>query len=203
MADDLRSIPIQGARAARGSGPLRLEWSDVIAMGQAGLFGDSDRPELVAGEIVIVPFEGPLHRMAVQVLQRWLLAVLVGDLELSVRAPLQVLGTTTYFIPDLVILNSGFVDADCTVEKAALIIEVSDTTLAFDLGKKRQAYAQAGAKEYWVVDTKAQSILVHRAPDGDSFASVETFVAGQLVAPMCLDTARFDPATLPSPADFD
>jgi Uma2 family endonuclease len=203
MADDLRSIPIQGVRAARGSGPLRLEWSDVIKMCEAGLFGETDRPELVDGEIVIMPFEGPLHRMAVQVLQRWLLAALVGELELSVRASLQVLGTTTYFIPDLVILNSGFVDADCTVQKAALIIEVSDTTLAFDLGKKRQAYAQAGAKEYWVVDTQAQSIIAHRAPIGDSFAWIETFAAGQLVAPACLEAAEFDPVTLPSPADFN
>jgi Uma2 family endonuclease len=202
MADDLRPIQVEDTRAPRGAGPLRLEWSDVIAMNDAGLFGEIDRPELVDGEIVIMPFEGPLHRMALQVLQRWLLAVLTSDFELSVRASLQVLGTTTYFIPDLAILKAGFVDADCSVAKAELIIEVSDTTLAFDLGKKCQNYAQAGAKEYWVVDIKGQCIIAHREPAGQSFGWVRTFKAGQIVTPACLDGHSFDPATLPNPADF-
>jgi Uma2 family endonuclease len=202
MADDLRPIQLEDARAPRSAGPLRLEWSDVIAMNEAGLFGEKDSPELVDGEIVIMPFEGPLHRMALQVLQRWLLSVLINDFELSVRASLQVLGTTTYFIPDLAILKAGFVDSDCSVAKAEMIIEVSDTTLTFDLGKKCQNYAQAGAKEYWVVDIKARCIIAHREPVGQCFGWVRTYQAGQVVTPACLDSHGFDPAKLPNPADF-
>ena len=43
---------------------MRFDWTDVLAMSSAGLFGELDRPELVDGEAIILPVEGPLHRPA-------------------------------------------------------------------------------------------------------------------------------------------
>jgi Uma2 family endonuclease len=203
MADDLSSIINTDKTVTRGAGLMRFDWSDVIAMSEAGLFGELDRPELIDGEIFIMPFEGPLHRHVLQILQRWLFSSLGSTHELSIRASLQVIGSTTYFIPDLAVMPNDFLPSNCDVPTAALIIEVSDTTLKFDLITKLKFYAKAGAKEYWVVDTKTRTVIVHREPNGESFGSVQTFRAGQLACPLCLDGAGFDPATLPDPADFD
>jgi Uma2 family endonuclease len=203
MADDLRPIQHSPTRAPRAPGPARFEWSDVLAMWQAGIFAENDRVELIEGEVVIMPEEAPIHAMALQVLQRWLFQTMTVQCELYIRGSLQVLGHSTYLIPDLSVLPGNFRAEDRTVATALLIIEVSNTTLSTDIHLKAKLYARAKAKEYWVVDTNARTIIIHRDPVGESFRSVQTIKAGQLATPLCLNGAGFDPATLPDPAEFD
>ncbi|MGK7893640.1 MAG: Uma2 family endonuclease [Xenococcus sp. (in: cyanobacteria)] len=45
-------------------------------------------------------------------------------------------------------------------EEIYLLIEISDSTLEKDLEQKRIAYAHAGILEYWVLDLKAQQLIV-------------------------------------------
>jgi Uma2 family endonuclease len=46
--------------------------------------------------------------------------------------------------------------------KSGLVIEVSDTTVKYDSGKKLHAYENAGTQEYWIVDIPAKAIRVFR-----------------------------------------
>ena len=55
------------------------------------------------------------------------------------------------------------------VEHVRLIIEVSDTTLEDDLGRKRHVYAAGGIPEYWVVDLSGRVVLQHWAPVNGSY----------------------------------
>ena len=56
-----------------------------------------------------------------------------------------------------------------------LIIELADSSLNKDLRLKATLYAAAGVPDYWVVDLRAMSIVAHREPTGDRYASVERF----------------------------
>jgi Uma2 family endonuclease len=47
---------------------------------------------------------------------------------------------------------------------AVLVVEVSDSSLAQDLGFKAALYARAGVPEYWVLDLKNQILYVHVDP---------------------------------------
>ncbi len=47
-------------------------------------------------------------------------------------------------------------------EEVALIVEVADSSLAYDLGDKRAAYARSGIPEYWVVDIPSETVHVFR-----------------------------------------
>ena len=47
---------------------------------------------------------------------------------------------------------------------AELVVEVSDSTLRFDLEKKVATYAKALIPEYWVVDLVHRQLIVHRQP---------------------------------------
>ncbi|MBY0519704.1 MAG: Uma2 family endonuclease [Sphingomonas sp.] len=55
------------------------------------------------------------------------------------------------------------------VETVALVVEVADTTLASDLGRKADLYAAAGIPEYWVIDLTEARAFLHASPaaDGD------------------------------------
>ena len=49
-------------------------------------------------------------------------------------------------------------------EDLALVIEVSDSTLRFDLSTKADLCAQAQIPEYWVVDVTGRRIVVPSRP---------------------------------------
>lgn len=56
-------------------------------------------------------------------------------------------------------------------EHVRLIVEISDTTLDDDLGRKRQVYAVGGIPEYWVVDLAGQVVRQHWASEGDAYTA--------------------------------
>jgi Uma2 family endonuclease len=59
-----------------------------------------------------------------------------------------------------------------SAEDALLVIEVADTSLAYDRSTKRRLYAEAGIPEYWVVDCAAETVEVHRGPGPDGYRDV-------------------------------
>jgi Uma2 family endonuclease len=65
-----------------------------------------------------------------------------------------------------------------------LLVEISDTTLAFDLGTKARLYARAGIREYWVVDIAGQRIVVHRSPRAGVYEDVIACGAGENIEPL-------------------
>jgi len=51
-----------------------------------------------------------------------------------------------------------------------LLIEISDTSLDFDLGPKKELYAASGIKEYWVVDLINRQIIHFSDPVGNDYS---------------------------------
>ncbi len=62
-------------------------------------------------------------------------------------------------------------------EDVLLVIEVAESSLAYDRSTKLRLYAAAGIQEYWVVDCAAETVEVHRAPGPDGYRDV-SLVAG-------------------------
>jgi Uma2 family endonuclease len=66
----------------------------------------------------------------------------------------------------------------------ALLVEVSDSTVKFDLSTKAALYARAGIVEYWVVDLKGRSLIVHREPVAGVYKSVVGYSNEERVTPL-------------------
>ena len=64
----------------------------------------------------------------------------------------------------------------------ALIVEVADTTLEFDLGPKAALYAAAGIPEYWVVDLPNKLLHQHRASDAAGYGKPDPVRLGEQMA---------------------
>ena len=87
-------------------------------------------------------------------------------------------------VPDGVVLNHSWVGMNrlAKPDDIALLIEVSDSTLAFDLGVKASLYARSGISEYWVIDLNERAIYVHRTPQEGSYTSVKKVVEHNTVS---------------------
>ncbi len=49
---------------------------------------------------------------------------------------------------------------------SALVVEVADSTLAYDRSAKRRIYARAGVSTYWIVNLVDRQVEVHTGPSG-------------------------------------
>lgn len=85
-------------------------------------------------------------------------------IEVSVR-----LSADTVRVPDLLLLGEpSRVKGARDPASLLLVVEVSERTLAKDLGVKRDEYARAGIPFYWVVEGASAVTYVHARPiDGE------------------------------------
>jgi len=65
-----------------------------------------------------------------------------------------------------------------------LLIEASDTTVAYDLTTKAALYARAEIVEYWVVALTERKLCVHRQPRNGVYQDVTTYSESDQVAPL-------------------
>ena len=146
----------------------RFTVHDYYRMGEAGILHEDDRVELIEGEIVEIAPIGSRHLTCVNQLTR-LLVRGVGDAAIvSVQNPVR-LDEHTEPQPDLAVLRvRDYRESLPMPEDVLLLIEVSDTTLAYDRGVKLPLYARAGIREVWIAD-----LVGATDPSGDGYQHVE------------------------------
>jgi hypothetical protein len=157
----------------------RFTRAEYYRMVEAGILGERDRVELIKGEIVEMSPIGRRHNAFVGNLNQLLVTRLAGRVIVWVHSSIA-LAEDTEPQPDLAVLRRGAVsykERDAWAEDALLVIEVADSSLAYDRSTKLRLYAEAGIPEYWVVDCAAETVEVHRGPGPDSYREV-TLVAG-------------------------
>jgi Uma2 family endonuclease len=96
--------------------------------------------------------------------------------------------------PDLIVLtrpSSEFQDANPRPADLRLVVEISDSTLGFDLTTKAGLYARAGIVEYWVVDIAARRLVVHRDPRDGLYRSVTAYGENETATPLASPQSEF------------
>lgn len=88
--------------------------------------------------------------------------------------------------PDLIVTTQSVRDFNDNPTPAdiRLLIEIADTTLNYDLGKKACLYARAGIPDYWVVDIPNRLVHVHRVPQQDAFTNLVRYRFDESIAPL-------------------
>ena len=175
-----------------------ISTTEYLRMGESGVFSVDTRLELIEGGIVEMACIGSRHAGAVKILNR-LFGRLVGDKAIvSVQDPL-ILGDRSVPQPDLVLLKpraDSYASAHPTPADVLLVIEVADTTLAFDLGTKIPLYARHGVSESWVVDLGERVIRVFRDPSASGYRTSFTVSDGGNASPSALPDVSIAVAVL-------
>ncbi len=157
----------------------RFTVHDYHRMGEAGILHEDDRVELIEGEIVEMATIGTRHFSCVNRLNR-LLVMSVGDEAIvSVQNPVR-LNEHTEPQPDVTVIRPRDYRLSLPEpEDVLLLIEVSDTTLAYDRGVKLSLYARAGIIEVWIANLPAETIERYTEPFGDGYQRVTQARRGQ------------------------
>ena len=127
---------------------------EYFMMAKAGVFGEDDRVELVDGEIVDMAAVGSYHAGCVDVLNYQFSKRVPEGVIVRVQSPVK-LNEITTFQPDLAILHPRddfYMDSHPTPKDVLLVIEVSDSSVAYDRNVKIPRYALAGVPEVWQVN---------------------------------------------------
>jgi Uma2 family endonuclease len=137
---------------------------------EAGVFGEDDHIELIRGEIVDMPPIGPGHGFGVSNLVM-LLAPKVGKSAiLWVQSPVRI-SPDARPEPDVALLRPRpdlSPGSPPLASDVLLVIEISDSSVAYDRKVKRRLYAEAGIPEYWIVNLQDQIIELYSNPsEGD------------------------------------
>jgi Uma2 family endonuclease len=163
----------------------RFTRKEFHRMAEAGILREDDRVELIRGEIVEMSPIGPRHSAFVDNLTRLLVRRLPDDAIVRVKGPIA-LADDTEPQPDLTVLRRRAVpykDREAWAEDAMLIIEVAESSLAFDRSTKQRLYAEVGIPEYWVVDCSAEAVEVHRAPGPEGYRDVRLVTRQAALSP--------------------
>ena len=137
-------------------------------MGETGILGPADRVELIEGEIIDMSPIGVLHAAIVDALVRFFSRCAGESAFIRCQNPLR-LDDLSEPEPDLAILRPRadfYTTAHPGPADVLLVIEVADTSLAYDLGTKVPLYARHGIPEVWVIDAATRRTRVFRQPVG-------------------------------------
>jgi len=163
----------------------RFTREEVEQLAETGVFA-GQRYELIDGDLIDKMGQNPPHAFAIQLLLEWLTGILKGGL-IRVQLPMEAApGDRERSLPepDVAVLRERKIEHQRRHprgDEMLLVMEVSDTTAAFDRSRKAALYARAGVPEYWVLDLNARMLVVHREPDGIQYRQTLLHAAEEAV----------------------
>ncbi len=160
----------------------KLRARDYRLLVESGALDRYARTELIDGEIWAMNAAYSAHAK----LQSAISFALISALR-STASPLIVFTAVSIDLsddanpePDLVVAEDHD-EGPLPLSKVKLVVEISDTTLSTDLGRKAALYATAGIPEYWVTDVEAKVIHQLWAPEGDAYAQRREVAFGERI----------------------
>ena len=131
--------------------------------------------------------KGPMHEDLKTALHWWLGKRLIEPAVFAVELGWRPDGDT-YLEPDILIFERTKRPSKLPAASVLLLIEVADSSEAFDSGAKAKVYARLGVREYWIIRTKSMTARLHRDPGPDGYADfVERTASEQLVPSLIKD----------------
>ncbi len=171
---------------------LHLTLAEYDHMVKVGAFEMIPRKiELIRGELTEMNPAGPVHDDLITYLNNWSfrssdLAKTVITSQTGLNLPEQ----ESRPEPDIMWLRAArYRSEHPQADDVQLAIEVSYSSLAYDIETKRRLYAEAGIREYWIVDSQANCIHVHRDPRGDDYQTRFVRTAEHTLSPTFQESA--------------
>lgn len=158
--------------------------AEFYRMADAGILTPDDSVELIEGEIIEMSPTGSRHAACVDRIVNKLLSRFAGrDAIVRVQSPVR-LSDFSEPQPDAALLRARadfYSQAHPAPDDVLLLVEVSDSTAAYDKRVKVPLYARSGIVEVWIVDLTREKIEVYARPVGGSYQQFAEVGRGESV----------------------
>ena len=142
----------------------RAEYDRLIDI---GVFLPHEPLELLAGELIVSEPQGSAHYTAIGLVEDALRAVLEPGWLVRSQGPVE-LDDESEPEPDVVVTRGvRRTFSRRHPSRPALVVEISDTSLAFDREHKGSLYARARLDDYWVLNLVDRVLEIYRWPVRD------------------------------------
>jgi len=177
----------------------RVEYERLV---DVGVF-EGEPLELIGGQLIVAEPKGSPHATAVGMTDDALRAAIPDGWIVRVQDPLA-LDDESAPEPDVAVVRGARADYRHThPSHPALIVEVAESSLAFDRTQKGSLYARAGIADYWIVNLQDRVVEVYREPAADltapfgwRYTSVERLRPPGAVTPLRVPATPVPVATL-------
>lgn len=157
--------------------PHRWTRTEYERMVEAGVFHPDARFELIDGEIIDMVPQSSYHATSIQVMADYIRNLFGADYHVRIQMPLA-LGESSEPEPDVAVVMGSFMDyRHAHPQIAALVVEVANSTLAYDR-LKASMYASHGIPEYWLANLKENCLEVFQQPENGRYTSYRCLKAG-------------------------
>jgi Uma2 family endonuclease len=149
--------------------------NDYHRMMETGIIHESERIELISGQIFNMAAKGTRHTVATTELMGELFLLLGRRAKIRCQDPIT-LPNNSEPEPDIVIARlreDHYLDSHPAPADIILVIEVADSTLSFDRNTKAPLYAAAGISEYWIVNLMDDRLEIYSQPEGDIYTNTQ------------------------------
>ena len=169
--------------------PKRFRVEDFRKMTEAGILPEESGWEVIDGYLMDKMTIGSKHASIVNRLNSLLSGLVENRAIVSVQNPIQI-DDYNEPEPDIALLHKRsdfYAKSLPTSTDVFLLIEVAETTIAYDRDVKMTLYAEAGIMEVWLVNLNEESIEQYSSPQNGRFGSVETLRKGQSIQSISLE----------------
>jgi Uma2 family endonuclease len=150
-------------QAAEGLPRRRFTVAELEAMVAAGILDEDERIELIGGEVVPMPPKGNHHEILKHVLNIYWAKRLPDHLTFVPETTFR-LTPDTYLEPDFVFYDKATGIRGLNQQTAHFVVEIADSSFAYDIGRKAALYASFGIPELWVIHAVRLETRIHREP---------------------------------------
>lgn len=175
---------------------MQRRWTvaEIEALVAAGELADDEHFELIDGEIIALPAKGNFHEPLKGALIIHFAQRLPQDIRFIPETTFR-FDVKNFVEPDIVFFRTADRWANLRSDTALLAVEVSDTSLSYDLGRKQRLYARFGVREVWVINAVKRETHVFRHPAEGGYAERLLVPPSETLVPVfapqlavCLDT---------------
>lgn len=174
MNEHLRqNFLIEPGTTMAAEGMPRRAWTvaEIEAMVEAGIIDPDERFELIGGEVVPMSPKGARHDTVKIELNEHLQKIKADYLSISPETTLR-LDEKSFVEPDFCVFPRSIAPGDMRGYDVLLAIEIADTSLRYDLGRKIGTYAAYGIPEVWVINALTLVTRVHKQLGPEGYRSV-------------------------------
>jgi Uma2 family endonuclease len=130
---------------------------------------------LLGGEIVPMMSSAGRRHETIRIKLAHRMARLAREDVIVAQEPQFNLSPDTFVKPDILVHLDAIKTYDLQGADALLVVEVSETSVSYDLKTKLSLYASHGVREYWVINAVTRMTTVHRQPSGNGYAVTREF----------------------------